>query len=57
MGRIIQIMDKVLMNKKLNNIKELIQKNIEVLTDPSDYDFLKAINEVIIAYSDSKYME
>ena len=50
-------MDKVLMNKKLNNIKELIQKNIEVLTDPSDYDFLKAINEVIIAYSDSKYME
>ncbi len=45
------------MNKKLNNIKELIQKNIEVLTDPSDYDFLKAINGVIIAYSDSKYME
>lgn len=45
------------MNKKLNNIKELIQKNIEVLTDPSDYDFLKAINQVIIAYSDSKYME
>lgn len=50
-------MDKVIMNKKLNNIKELIQKNIEVLTDPSDYDFLKAINQVIIAYSDSKYIE
>ena len=45
------------MNKKLNNIKELIQMNIGVLTDPNDYDFLKAINEVIIAYSDSKCME
>jgi|GEM_PF-2900464 len=50
-------MDKRLIINNLDYIKKLIQLNIDVLTDPSDYDFLKAINQVIIAYSDSKYME
>lgn len=45
------------MINNLDYVKKMIQWNIEVLTDPSDYDFLKAINEVIIAYSDSKCME
>lgn len=45
------------MINSLYHVKKLLQWNIEALTDPSDYDFLKAINEAIIAYSDSKCME
>ena len=50
-------MDKVLIINNLDYLKKLIQWNIEVLTDPKDCDFLEAINNAIIAYSNSKYPE
>nr|DAK64233.1 MAG TPA: hypothetical protein [Caudoviricetes sp.] len=50
-------MDKVLIINNLKDLKKLIKMNINVLTDPKDCDFLVAINEIIIAYINSKYPE
>ena len=50
-------MDKVIRINNLKDLKKLIKMNINVLTDPKDCDFLEAINEAIIAYTNRKYPE